>query len=323
MHLKSWLAQSFLTLALLYTATASAQAWADGPHAPTLGEFQAVFQAHPPQPATAPDLKPITLAPIGARSTDQWETMEGWLTVRNVTQPALYPVLPPAGKANGTAIIIAPGGAFLTLAFDTEGREVAKSLAARGVTCFVLAYRVDPTPRDVPGLGQTIFQRIGSAPADATHLGSEWPITALAKTDGLTAMAYVRQHAQDYGIDPHKIGFMGFSAGGMTTMNVATGYDAATRPDFIGVIYGAMPQKPVPADAPPAFIALAADDPLLGHASIPIFDAWRDAGKSAELHVYAHGGHGFGMRKVGTSAEHWIEDYYNWLIAEHLVTPKS
>jgi acetyl esterase/lipase len=133
---------------------------------------------------------------------------------------------------------------------------------------------------------------------------------------------WVRAHAGEYGISASRIGFMGFSAGGMTTMNVATSYDAAGRPDFIGVIYGAGPERPVRADAPPAFIAMAADDPLLGYASIPIFEDWRAAGKSAELHVYAGGSHGFGMRKTGTSADHWIEDYVVWLKASGFVKPQ-
>jgi acetyl esterase/lipase len=310
--MKSLLSALAVAAALAATAPALAQM-------PRPDEFMQMFQAHPPTPAAAPDLKAIPLSATGSSSTNLWETMEGWRTVRNVTQPALYPVLPEAGKANGTAVIIAPGGAFLTLAFDTEGYEVARYLAARGVTCFVLTYRVDPTPADIPGLARAIVARIGSAPPDSTHLGSEWPVTQLAKADGLAAMSYVREHAGTYGIDPHRIGFMGFSAGGMTTMNVATAYVGATRPDFIGVIYGASPDVPVPADAPPAFIAQAADDPLLGHASEPIFDAWRAAGHDAELHIYAHGSHGFGMRKTGTSADHWIEDYVNWLHAEGLM----
>jgi acetyl esterase/lipase len=303
-----------LSLALAMPVAAQAPAGFDG--------FLAIFKAHPPQPVAAPVITAIPLSTTGSPDTTQWESMEGWVTARNVTQPALYPILPAPGTANGTAVIIAPGGAFLTLAFDTEGREVAKYLAARGITCFVLTYRVDETPKDTDGLAATIGARMGSAKPNMTHGDIEAPAEKLGQEDGLAAMAYVRSHASDYGIDPHKIGFMGFSAGGMTTMNVATHYDAATRPDFIGVIYGAMYETPVPVDAPPAFIALAADDPLLGHASVPIFDAWRDGGHSAELHIYAHGSHGFGMRKVGTSADHWIEDYYSWLTAEKLVVSK-
>jgi acetyl esterase/lipase len=290
------------------------------PPRPGPNEFEAILKAHPPEAAAAPTIKPIPLSKEGSPSTAQWEKMEGWLTVRNVTQPALYPVVPDKGKANGTSVIIAPGGAFLTLSFDTEGMEEAKYLAARGITCFVLTYRVDPTPKDVNGLIKAIMDRMGKAPPNMTHGEIAAPAEKLAQADGLSAVTYVRSHAAEYSIDPNKIGFIGFSAGGMTAMDVATAYEPQSKPNFIGVIYGAMPQRPVPKDAPPAFIAVAADDPLLAHASAPMFDAWQAAGKSAELHIYAHGSHGFGMRKVGTSADHWIDDFYNWLVGEHLTT---
>jgi acetyl esterase/lipase len=308
------------SLALLALVSTPIAVWAADPAPPGPGpnEFDAMLKAHPPEPAAAPAIKPLALSKDGSASTAQWEKMEGWLTVRNVTQPALYPVIPDKGKATGTSVIIAPGGAFLTLSFDTEGMEEAKYLAARGITCFVLAYRVDPTPKEVSGLIKAIGDRMGNAPPNMTHGEIAAPAEKSAQADGLSAVSYVRSHAAEYSIDPNKIGLIGFSAGGMTTMNVATAYTAASRPDFIGVIYGAMPQRPVPKDAPPAFIAVAADDPLLAHASVPMFDAWQAAGKSAELHIYAHGSHGFGMRKVGTSADHWIDDFYNWLIGEHL-----
>ena len=310
-----------LALLALFSAPTSVFAVDSAPSRPSPKDFEAMLKAHPPEPAAATTIKPIALSNEGSAATAQWEKMEGWLTVRNVTQPALYPVMPSKGMANGTAVIIAPGGAFLTLSFDTEGLEEAKYLADRGITCFVLTYRVDPTPKDVAGLIQTIRERMSHAPPNMTHGEIVAPAQSLAQADGLSAVAYVRAHAAQYAIDPHKIGLIGFSAGGMTTMNVATAYEPPSRPDFVGVIYGAMPKRAVPNDAPPAFIAVAADDPLLGHASVPIFDAWQAAGTSAELHIYAHGSHGFGMRKVGTSADHWIDDFYNWLIGEHLTLP--
>jgi acetyl esterase/lipase len=245
--------------------------------------------------------------------------MFGQTTLRNVTQPALYPVLPPAGKANGTALVIAPGGAFLSLSFDSEGLLVARRLAERGVTCFVLAYRLDPTPQDPAAFMQVVAKRFSMPAKRRTSIDIDSPAVAQAQEDGLAALRWVRAHAGDYGIDMKRIGMIGFSAGGKTTMNVATAYDAASRPDFIGVIYGAAPERPVPKDAPPAFIALAADDGLLGHASVPIFEDWRAAGKSAELHVYAAGDHGFGMRRMGTTSDHWIEHFEQWMQASKLL----
>jgi acetyl esterase/lipase len=160
----------------------------------------------------------------------------------------------------------------------------------------------------------------GAAGAQRTHADlNESPAVLQAQDDGLAAIRYLRAHAGAYHIDPQRIGFIGFSAGGITAMNVATAYDAASRPDFVGVIYGAAPQRPVPRDAPPAFVALAADDALMGRAGIPIFEEWRAAGKPVELHVYAAGDHGFGMRKTGTSADNWIEHFTQWMRASKLL----
>lgn len=307
-------------LAALLSFAVRAHAQDKLPAATGFEAFARMAAANPPRPAPAPDIKPIPLAATGSPATAMWETMFGQLTVRNVSQPALYPVLPAAGKANGTALVIAPGGAFLSLSFDSEGLLVARHLAERGVTCFVLAYRLEPTPQDPGAFLGVVGKRFAAPRAGRTRIDpAESPAIALAQEDGLAAMRYVRAHAAGYGIDPKRIGILGFSAGGMTAMNVATAYDAASRPDFVGVIYGAAPARPVPQDAPPAFIALAANDPLLGHASVPIFEDWRAAGKPVELHVYAAGDHGFGMRRMGTTSDHWIEHFVQWMQASKLV----
>lgn len=285
----------------------------------SLDDYVRMAQAHPPTRIAAPAIKPIPLAATGSPATDIWESMFGQTSLRNVTQPALYPVLPPAGKANGTALVIAPGGAFLSLSFDSEGLLVARYLAERGVTCFVLAYRLDPTPQDPAAFMQVVAKRFGGIAQQGKDNAIDTPAVALAQDDGLAALRWVRAHAADYGIDPKRIGMVGFSAGGRTTMNVATAYDAGSRPDFIGVIYGSAPKRPVPGDAPPAFLAVAADDGLRGQASIPIFEDWRAAGKSAELHVYAAGDHGFGMRRKGTTSDHWIEHFVQWMQASKLL----
>lgn len=319
MKLHQSLLRAPLLAALLVAGSAVAQT--DGaPKVWTMADLTAMLAKNPPitiSPAAEPS---IPLSPGATPAGEDWAMMFGHRIVRNVTQAALYPVRPAPGKANGTAIIIAPGGAFLSLAFDTEGMMVANYLAERGITCFVLKYRLDATPKQNQAFQQVVGQRMRSAPKRMTrgHL-LDSPAEALAEQDGLAAIRWVRQHAGEYGINPSKIGMIGFSAGGRTTMNVATAYDAASRPDYIGVIYGTIADRKVPADAPPAFIAVAADDGLLGYASVPIFDDWRAAGKSAELHVYAAGEHGFGMRKVGTTADHWAEHFVQWLRASRLI----
>lgn len=302
---------------LLLATCAHAQ---DAPAKTAFDDYARMARANPPRPAPAPAIKPIPLAATGSRQSDVWETMFGQLSLRNVTQPALYPVLPSPGKANGTALVIAPGGGFLSLSFDSEGLAVARYLAARGVACFVLAYRLDPTPADPAAFMDAVERRFASVtPNSKRTVLKDDGAQVLAQADGLAAIRYVRAHAKDFGIAPNRIGMIGFSAGGRTTMNVVTSYDAPARPDFIGVMYGVSSGRPVPQDAPPAFVALAADDPLSGYAGVPIFEEWRAAGKPVELHVYAAGGHGFGMRKTGTSADNWIEHFTQWMRASGLL----
>ena len=107
---------------------------------------------------------------------------------------------------------------------------------------------------------------------------------------------------------------MGFSAGGAVALGTATQYDAESRPDFVALIYTALWQELViPADAPPAFLLIAADDPVIKDGSIPIYTAWKNANRSVELHIYAKGSHGFGMKKQGLPTDHWIERFGEWL----------
>jgi acetyl esterase/lipase len=188
---------------MLLAAGAHAQ---DTPRKPGLDDFVRMAQANPPRPAPAPSIQPIPLSAAGSRATDMWETMFGQTTLRNVTQPALYPVLPPPGQANGTALVIAPGGAFLSLSFDNEGLLVARRLAERGVTCFVLAYRLDPTPQDPAAFMQAVAKRFGGIAQHGKDSAIDTPAVAQAQDDGLAALRWVRAHAADYGIDTKRIG---------------------------------------------------------------------------------------------------------------------
>lgn len=297
-------------------------AWAAGAEEQlrTMQDMVSFLAAHPPVTISPAAEASVPIAANGSAATEDWVNMFGARVVRNVTQAALYPVRPAAGKANGTAVIIAPGGAFLSLAFDTEGMMVAQYLAERGITSFVLKYRLDPTPKEIPAFLRVIGERMSGGNPRRTHIDpAESTDIPLAQEDGLAAVRWVRAHAGEYGVNPSKIGIIGFSAGAVTAMNVATAYDAGSRPDFVGAIYGAAPQRPVPKDAPPVFVALAADDGIMAYAGVPIFESWRAAGRSAELHVYAAGEHGFGMRKVGTSADNWSEHFVQWLRGVKLV----
>jgi len=146
----------------------------------------------------------------------------------------------------------------------------------------------------------------------------------LALADGLAAIGHVRKHAAKYGVQPDRVGLLGFSAGGAVAASVAMNYTPETRPDFAAPIYLAyswtIKGRGVPADAPPLFVLAATDDPLqLAPHSVEIYQDWVQAGKPAELHLYARGGHGFGMRKQNLPSDRWIERFADWLEMQGLL----
>lgn len=271
--------------------------------------------------------KPLPESGGNPERTDELPGSGGQRIVRNVTQPSLIPFLPDPARANGTAVIVAPGGGFMMLSLDSEGILVAKKLAEQGVAAFVLKYRLEQTPPAPAAFMVEMMKRMRglSDPKgpDGKPLESRlpaFPTEPLAAEDAAAAVKLVRARASDWGVDPRRVGFVGFSAGAITAANISTG-EAAGRPDFVGIAYGAL-GTPVPADAPPAFIVTAADDPLLpARAAVPIFNAWKAAGRPAELHIYERGGHGFGLTPKGASSDHWFEQFVWWMEARGLLKP--
>ncbi len=252
--------------------------------------------------------------------------------VRNVVAPTLTAYLPERAKATGTAVVICPGGGFHFLSWDSEGIEVAKWLQARGVAAFVLKYRLLNT-----GATEGEFQRhlgflfgrksttpdgkeIVPTPQEETERKA---IPDLAAADGRQAIRVVRQRASEWGIAPDRIGILGFSAGGAVTMGVVMDPTADSHPNFAAPIYGGSTgNAPVPADAPPLFILVANDDVGASVGSARLYSEWKTAGKSAELHIYSKGGHGFGMNKRGLPVDSWIERFGDWLDVQGLLKPK-
>ncbi len=232
--------------------------------------------------------------------------------VTNVTRPTLTVFKPAAGLNTGSAVVICPGGGYMALSINSEGIDVAKYLAARGMTAFVLKYRLAPTADDATQEFGDLWQH-DRAKLDQM-IAKALP---LAVADGLAAVAYVRQHASEWGIAPDRVGIMGFSAGGGVTTGAAFQYKPDSRPAFVAPIYAGgedFRQMQVPSDAPPMFIAAATDDNLgLGPLSVALYAKWVAAQKPAELHMYAKGGHGFGMRKQNIPTDHWIDRFAEWL----------
>ena len=240
--------------------------------------------------------------------------------IRNVTEPTLTIVRPAADQASGAGVIVLPGGAFGALAWDLEGIEVARWLADRGMTAFVLKYRVhDQDPSTIPQLGKILANPSSEARFDAFMKLLE-PRRRIAVDDAMQAVRLIRSHAEKYGVSANRIGMIGFSAGAITTMGAVLDGDAAARPDFAAPIYGAMPaDRTPPKDGPPIFIAVAADDHTVAASkSVAIFQAWQSAGLPAELHVYETGGHGFGLGKPGTASATWTHAFGAWLTARGL-----
>lgn len=264
--------------------------------------------------AAEPDVIPIWPGP--APGSEGWtqqerETVGPKDTIRrvsNVTRPTLTVYLPPKG-ANGTGVVVCPGGGFRILAIDYEGHDVARWLNSLGVTAFVLKYRVMRTD-----------DAAEKKPADLAERRK--PAMAMAAADGQQAIRVVRSRAAEWNLAPDRIGMMGFSAGGYVTAAAALAADPAGRPDFAAPIYALAPEQATPpAGAPPLFLVHAGDDKTVPPVanSVRLYSEWKKAQLSAELHVYSRGGHGFGLGRKGLPVEGWPGLLRDWLAAQGLL----
>ena len=251
----------------------------------------------------------VNVWPGVAPGSEGWTYKERTVTetpigpvVFDVASPTLTAYLPEASRATGTGIIIAPGGAFVALAVGIEGTDVARWLQDRGIAAFVLKYRITERRE-----GDTALPN----PDEAGKYGI---------ADAIQALKVIRQRAAEYGIAVNRIGVLGFSAGAMVASGALLNPDAAARPDFAALAYGApfgaMPQ--IPEKLPPVFLTWAQDDAMTLRLQERFREALESAGHKSEVHVFNRGGHGFGMKKQGTSSDHWIDALYFWLQAQGL-----
>jgi acetyl esterase/lipase len=300
------------------TAAAMAAAWAVAPVAHAQDDRMTPI-ATPAQP-TAIELGTGPLP--GGTNAESWHSQYGSVFARNVTVATLTPFLPDPAKATGAAVVVTPGGGFRTLSMQNEGWDVAKALAAKGVAAFVLKYRLNQTPADMAGFEASMREMFSGAarpprPApDAAFAGLAPQIA-----DSRAAFALIRKRAKEWRVDPDRIGMVGFSAGAMLTMaTTLAGEDA--KPAFIGNIYGPLSAMTVPADAPPLFVALAADDPLFGSIEYGLINNWRTAKRPVEFHLYEQGGHGFGMYPKTTTSTGWFDAFTRWMGMHGYLQPK-
>jgi acetyl esterase/lipase len=281
----------------------------------------------PPAELVKAPLEPDAIPLYGTNSTGS-ASSETWMTygsfgyvVRNVTRPTLTPFLPDPKKATGAAVIVAPGGAYMLLAIEPEGWRVAKALNDRGIAAFVLKYRVMPTPVGIAEAGAFMDKKVKAGLPDPRRQPTlQYPPST---DDALAALALVRANSKQWGVDPKRVGMIGFSAGAMTSLNAVMAAKPGQGPDFFGYIYGPQARVTPPRNAPPMFAAIAFDDPLFPTMGFPIVEAWQKAKRPVELHAYGKGGHGFGLGLPGTTTPLMLDQFVAWLDMEGFLKPRS
>lgn len=258
---------------------------------------------------------------------ETWFKQWGDPMARNISKATLTPFLPEPGKANGTAVIVAPGGGFSWLSMGNEGWEVAEALAAQGIAAFVLKYRLNPTPESLEDFSAWM-NRPRTAPAPSANTSA--PANAPAPPqrdlsnqlqDAEAAYDMIVSRAKEWGVDVSRIGMIGFSAGAGLTMH-ATLNSKKMKLAFIGPIYGGMNAVDVPKDAPPMFNVIATDDFLfLGQTGI--IESWYKAGRPVEFHLYQNGGHGFGLGNPDRTSNRWFDAFMHWLDVNKFLIAKK
>jgi acetyl esterase/lipase len=273
-------------------------------------------------PGAVPDAQPVA-GPEAVKTSGKEGLVAGKpvVAVSNVSRPTIT-VYSPMGKNTGAAVVVFPGGGYQILAIDLEGTEVCDWLTSKGITCVLLKYRVPDS---------------GPAWHDDCHCNIH-PKAPTALEDAQRTVGLVRFHAAEWGVEPHKIGVLGFSAGGHLVADVSTHFDkrayaavdaadeVSCRPDFAVAIYpGHMlenttkewelnPLIPVTHETPPTFLVQAEDDNVDGvNQSLVYYIALKNAGVPVEMHLYAQGGHAFGLRRTKLPITGWPQLVETWL----------
>lgn len=279
---------------------------------------------YPLEAPPEPDAIPLNTGGVENQpAKESWFKQWGEPMARNVSNATLTPFLPDPAKATGAAVIVAPGGGFRWLSMNNEGWKIAKGLQARGIAAFVLKYRLMPTPDSLDGLRDSMNRMFSSPPkpadaksadgkaADARPRMPNWDLSN-QRADAEAAYAMIVKRADEWHVDPKRIGMVGFSAGAGLTME-CTLHSQSMKLAFIAPIYGGQNAVEVPKDAPALFVAIASDDPLLFHGDFGLIKSWWDAKRPVEYHLYQNGGHGFGWGYPNKTANGWFPVFIHWL----------
>jgi acetyl esterase/lipase len=303
--MKPWIAALFVVFAFT-SLNAQKPVWQPSP-----GYMQVPIWA-----GAAPNPEPVA-GPEFAETVGKKDFVASrqWVAVENVSRPMMT-VYSPKGKNTGAAVVVFPGGGYQILAIDLEGTEVCDWLTAKGVTCVLLKYRVP---------GENMHPKAGP-----------YPESPIALQDAQRTLGLVRLHAAEWHIDPHKIGVLGFSAGGHLVAATSVHFDkrlypavdaadkVSCRPDFAVAIYPGHlwsgknfvmnPDIRFNKQTPPTFILQNEDDHVDGvEQALVYYIALKNAGVPAEMHLYAHGGHAFGLRRTKLPATAWPQLVETWL----------
>jgi len=279
----------------------------------------------------------LRLWPGKAPGSENWSIPEsttrspsGDRVIANVSEPTLTLFLPEAAIATGAAAVIAPGGALRVLGFDNEGVKLAEWLNERGIAGFVLKYRTlqqDPSaPRGplpgMPGPGAGAREELVIVNGNANPAPDDAALNTvleLAVADAQAALELVRRRADEWHVDPQRVGIIGFSAGGGVAVGTALAAKPDASPAFLVSVYGpSLQDVNVPANAPPLFIAVGATHFNVTNGCLALFAAWKAASRPAEMHVYDGISAGFGMTKRGHPVDGWTDRLHEWLVAREL-----
>ncbi len=263
----------------------------------------------------------------GQTASESWFRQWGDPMARNITAATLTPFLADPETATGASVIVAPGGGFMWLSMGNEGWEVAEALQDKGINAFVLKYRLQPTADTLDGFKEQMDRRFAEA-ADSDDDEAEerpagpprWDLSNQL-ADAEAAYTMILDNADEWGVDPDRIGMIGFSAGAGLTMHTTLNSDVVDLA-FIGPVYGGMGPVEVPEDAPPMFVAIATDD-FLFNGEFGLIRSWYEAGIPVEFHLYQNGGHGFGLGNPDRTSNTWFDAFIHWLDVNGFTDPKE